>query len=523
MRLPPYLPRPAAFPWLVLGIALLAAAVLREASVMEDSYITFRVMDNAVHGYGLRWNLHERVQPYTNPLWLFLHMPFYALWDNIFLITLLLGLLCTGVAVALPLRTFGAPPWAAFALFLLPLALSRSFAVYATSGFENPLEHALFAWFGWILLKARPERFWLLLSLCTALAMVNRLDALIALAPVWLFLLATRFPRACWRQCLRQCFLGALPILAWEAFSLFYYGFPFPNTKYAKLNTGIPAEEYRELGLSYLLNLLAVDTVSALLIIASLAAIPFLALHYRATRQERSGLLLGVALGSLCHGIYVVLVGGTYLSGRLLSVQVLAAAWILLGLHGLGRIGRTRALGVAALLCAVKLAAPPLTWVQQACPACVRGVDPITGEVKFTLAEYLGGRLELPRPNTIFLPHAVHLEWSMGRWGFAVDRQVKIVDGFALVDPLLARLPIAAPHIVTMGMTPRAVPAGYMDALATGRTDGMDPDLARYYDRLRLIISGELWSLERLAEIVTFNAGAHDALRDAYVQRQKKQ
>ena len=30
--------------------------------------------------------------------------------------------------------------------------------------------------------------------------------------------------------------------LAWEMFSIFYYGFPFPNTAYAKLNTAsVPA------------------------------------------------------------------------------------------------------------------------------------------------------------------------------------------------------------------------------------------------------------------------------------------
>ena len=38
-----------------------------------------------------------------------------------------------------------------------------------------------------------------------------------------------------------------LPLLAWELFSLLFYGFPFPNTYYAKLNTGIPKAEAEEI------------------------------------------------------------------------------------------------------------------------------------------------------------------------------------------------------------------------------------------------------------------------------------
>ncbi len=46
----------------------------------------------------------------------------------------------------------------------------------------------------------------------------------------------------------------------------------------------------------------------------------------------------------------------------------------------------------------------------------------------------------------------------------------------------------------------------------------MDPALAQYYDKLRLIISGDLWSWERLEEIVRFNLGEYDYLRDEYVK-----
>lgn len=66
--------------------------------VGDDAYITFRGIDNFVNGYGLRWNPAERVQAYTNPLWLFLLTPFYAATREIFYTSLAVSLaLCLTV------------------------------------------------------------------------------------------------------------------------------------------------------------------------------------------------------------------------------------------------------------------------------------------------------------------------------------------------------------------------------------------------------------------------------------------
>src|SRR5258706_11724750 len=79
--------------------AVLALIILRNAWVSEDAYITFRVIDNFFHGYGLRWNVHERVQAYTHPLWLLLHIPFYALWRNLFQVNAVLSVACSAGAI----------------------------------------------------------------------------------------------------------------------------------------------------------------------------------------------------------------------------------------------------------------------------------------------------------------------------------------------------------------------------------------------------------------------------------------
>jgi len=43
---------------------------LANSWVGDDAYIMFRVVDNFVNGYGLRWNVANRVQAYTHPLWM---------------------------------------------------------------------------------------------------------------------------------------------------------------------------------------------------------------------------------------------------------------------------------------------------------------------------------------------------------------------------------------------------------------------------------------------------------------------
>ena len=58
--------------------------------------------------------------------------------------------------------------------------------------------------------------------------------------------------------------VGMLPLAAWEVFSVVYYGFPFPNTAYSKLKTGVPAPEIHYQGFLYLLDSIANDPLTLL-------------------------------------------------------------------------------------------------------------------------------------------------------------------------------------------------------------------------------------------------------------------
>lgn len=43
--------------------------VAQTAQVSADAYITFSSIENPLHGYGAVFNVGERVQTFTHPLW----------------------------------------------------------------------------------------------------------------------------------------------------------------------------------------------------------------------------------------------------------------------------------------------------------------------------------------------------------------------------------------------------------------------------------------------------------------------
>ncbi|KAB2966015.1 MAG: hypothetical protein F9K18_06090, partial [Thermoanaerobaculia bacterium] len=55
------------------GVTLVAAyswVWYRNAWLTDDAFITFRTIEQFLAGNGLRFNVHERVQSFTHPLWL---------------------------------------------------------------------------------------------------------------------------------------------------------------------------------------------------------------------------------------------------------------------------------------------------------------------------------------------------------------------------------------------------------------------------------------------------------------------
>ena len=119
--------------------------------------ISFRTADNLVHGYGLTWNVQERVQAYTHPLWLLLFSGVYWITREAYHTAIFLSLAVSrrpwrGSPGRLPRRGSAA------VLGVLMLTVSVAFVDYSTSGLENPLTHLMLVLFLWLYLTAGDDR-----------------------------------------------------------------------------------------------------------------------------------------------------------------------------------------------------------------------------------------------------------------------------------------------------------------------------------------------------------------------------
>jgi arabinofuranosyltransferase len=68
--------------------------------------------------------------------------------------------------------------------------------------------------------------------------------------------------------------------------------------------------------------------------------------------------------------------------------------------------------------------------------------------------------------------------------------------------------------MLRIGHLERPIPDGYLETLMTGENQLQDRNLAAYYDKLRLVTRGPLFSWERLKTIVEMNLGKYDHLID---------
>lgn len=528
-------PRAPGSGWHVALAALpLLAVWVHQAWVSEDAHITLRTLEQLTGGRGLRWNPDERVQVYSHPLWLFLTAALHpVLRDTSWTLTAL-GLTCSlGAFLALATSVAGRPAvlWLALAA---PWALSPSLGRYATSGFENPLTHLWIALQAAQLLRLGPGRPvpWGRIALVAALAGATRLDTLALHVPVLVTLALVRPPSVAWRRLA----LGSAPLLAWLGFGLFYYGSLVPNTALAKLAPGVPRTAYLEHGVAYLADLVIRDPVAASVLVAGWAAAAHFALRFaRARGDARTAGLAGLGAGSLVYTASVVWTGGDFLSGRYLSAPVLASlavaaatsepAWRALRRASTGK----RWALAAGLVAAAATAGVVSARVQSGTPHAIRRIS--------TAHLWLGSDARWhPTPRARDF-EALGLETArraraagarvavlpvIGLAALAAGPDLVIVDPYALADPLLARLPPADTERFVAGHLEREIPPGYLEARDTGDTSGMDPALAAYYEKLRLVVAGPLFSAARLQAILGLQAGVYDDLLLKYQRRDRK-
>lgn len=318
----------------------------------EDAFTYYRIVDNMVHGHGPVFNIGERVEAYTSPLWLGMlslsraAVPVVKLeWVAVMLALVLsvLGLFaaCHGALVLSggPRGSIPTLPLGALVVASLP-----AFWTYATSGLETGLAFAWLglAFWGLVRLGARDRapipaerepsvgalatmsstRSWTgrirasapaALAVGIGLGPLVRPDLLIFSIGFLVALVALLQPRTAWGALRLVALAAALPA-AYELFRMGYFAALVPNTALAKEAGAVLWGRGLEYFVDFFSTYLLWIPVTALLAWSALAVRG----HLRAG-APRSALLVAVPVAcGLLHGLYVVRLGGDYMHARLM-------------------------------------------------------------------------------------------------------------------------------------------------------------------------------------------------------------
>ena len=514
------------FRLVVIALFILLVAVLAmNAWIVDDAYITFRTVNNFVHGRGLGWNPGERVQAYSHPLWMFAVSFCYSITSELFFTVIAMSIALTTTAVFVAARAvtsgFQQSHWK-IVLLVATLVSSKAVIDFSSSGLENCLSYLLAALFlskyGSVHLSRDELRRSDLrkLAFLAALACVNRMDMILLYAPA-LACMLWQFRGCSLRPLFVDLLIAFSPVLLWMLFSLVYYGYPFPNTAYAKeFCTGFPASWKMHRGLEYLMNSFAWDTFSYLL----LGGVFWLGIRSKSPR------VLAAIFGIALYMVYTVFsaASATHMSGRFFAVPLFMAMVLLAFLAPNPRFGM-----ITVILALVYIAYSPVSAVKfgtslyRPHPQQKSSLD-----TKWHVANE-GAALINWRPGKRMPDHAWYHEGerirqrgekiilggaagsggaAIGYFGYAAGPDICIVDRLGLADPFLAHLPAVRPRAINQwisGHFERDIPAGYFESVERGTNVIQDPNLRKYYDDVRIITRGQLFSLARLQAIARMN------------------
>ncbi len=367
---------------LTLPLLFLLTMGYRRRWVAEDAFISLRAVDNLLSGYGPVFNVGERVEVYTHPLWVAILAAWGAAGLRLEHGAVYLGLLLSAIGLitaqlgALRLLRYvqgGTPddgreivvPLGAIVFVAIPVVWD-----FVTSGLETSLS---FAWLGvsfWLLVRravaVQPSRrHAFLAALVFGTGPLVRPDlgifAVVFLAALLVCELIGQPRRGSVSHGLWLILgFGLVPGL-YQVFRMGYFGAIVPNTALAK-EAGM-SNWYQ--GWLYLSDFVG---TYALWIPLVLLAVPWLVLLGRLVRGRcRAAFVLAApVVAALLHALYVIRLGGDFMHGRFLLPTLFAMLLPLAAVPlRVPDVQRWRPIAVAAVIL------PVMTWAL-VCAASLR-------------------------------------------------------------------------------------------------------------------------------------------------------
>ena len=406
----------------------------------DDAFINFRIVRQVQNGNGPVFNIGDRVEAGTSPLWIFIlavvdvFLPLPLEWIAVVL-SIAGTALGVGLAVAgarrLHLREANSEwlfPLGAMVYVSLPVAWD-----FSTSGLETGLS---ICWIGasWYVLtrwaahsaglaasaesthaNAAPTRLTWPVCLLLGAGMYVRPDFLIftvcfGAAVLWMLRGQRR------RQVHSLLWLLVLPVVGTLA-RMAYYGLPVPNTAIAK-EASMPSWQrgwwyLQDLFDPYLLWL-------SLVLVLVVFAWPLLRRN-TAVHPFHRVLTVAALFGGLLHGFYIVRLGGDFMHGRMLLPTVFA----LICPVAVARVRGWRTIGLYVIaawsvVCMISLRTPYSTYSEPGKePRIIDAISPATniGDERIVFRR-LSGR-----------GHPVTLDdFANSLWGFGAEQTSNFLD-----------------------------------------------------------------------------------------------
>ena len=402
-------------------IALLALHAWSYYFLCDDAFISFRYARNLVDGHGLVFNRGERVEGYTNFLWVLEIAAALKLGLKPEVACSVLSVLYTAGTVALTAALAASAPRARRAAVWIALALlasNRSFAVWSTGGLETR-QFTFLVLLAIVLLRSYPERGPRGLagaSLALAAAELTRPEGLL----VWGCVGVWHVVDSAARRGVRARELAALhgPVAALVGaqfvFRRLYYGDWLPNTYYAK-----HVRPWVEAGWEYVV---AAGLEHALYLLLPLAAAGLFArLRVRDSVHALSAFVCGA------HVAYLVRIGGDHFEFRPMDLYwpLLACAGadgVLALVHVAGRARRALGSAVGGAVVALLLVyGSAVSWASRAATGGLSTLEetellhvplsPETAPAAFRLPFFGAIASRYDRALDFLVPHFIANRW----------------------------------------------------------------------------------------------------------------
>lgn len=504
-----------------LGVSLFLFILLKNAWVADDAYIAFRSVEQLFAGNGPRWNIDERVQVFTSPLWFALLSLSRLFVNDLFIGSIAVSVLCCLVALWIARKVLDDDKrWLLFVLLASGIWAVMDFT---TSGLENPLLYALlsaYVYFYFALLKGfdpiQQQKLLAGLFFSLGLLSVTRHDVAVLVFFPTLYVTWKIWRESGFGILLKKSYLIWLPFLIWTLFSVVYYGVPFPNTAYAKMMHGISRRELVDFGSLYLNVSLRWDYI---------AQITLLLLFLQALWKKEVA-LLWVLAGVLLNSAYILYVGGDFMQGRFLSASLFFSALALCASFQ-ASTRKVVWLGAGLAILVIILNSPLKLHPNS-------GFDISEGRRHYSWKGILNERNFYFKSNSLWAwrhrdlaqPFPNH-KWCLmgkrateqnkqvsdfggiGMYGYCAGLDLIVIDNLALGEPFLARLPKPSEREWRAGHFHRDYPRGFYDSRISGENHMVDSHLAALWNDIVLLTRAPLWTPERWQAIWRINTGYH--------------